>query len=128
MRMLEAYDGKFLICARCGSRLCYADLTKDHFLPKYHIGSRFRIPDVQNLVAEIKGKDYIISNYVGLCSTCNKEKSSKIVGVNWYRYLSLYDRKILFNMHRLMYTRTQRGDVLHDSFDMLYPDHIFPIS
>jgi hypothetical protein len=65
---LKAHDrSKKEICARCGKALA---LTIDHFIPR--------------CCAMSVNDD---TNYVGLCTRCNREKGSRIVLPSWYIYL-----------------------------------------
>jgi len=71
---------RITICARCGSR---CTPTKDHYIPK-----SCRMTVNEN------------GNYVGLCVACNREKASRIVLPDWYRYLGEKEKSALLRYFR----------------------------
>lgn len=57
------------ICAKCGRPLPIEKTTIDHFIPKY------------------RGGTDEISNLIPMCKRCNKQKGSRIVGMEELPYL-----------------------------------------
>lgn len=57
------------VCAKCGKPLPLEKTTIDHLIPKYRGGT----DDMSNLIP--------------MCKRCNKQKGSRIVGVEELKYL-----------------------------------------
>lgn len=58
------------VCAKCGRPLPLEKTTIDHLIPKYRSGT----DDMSNLIP--------------MCKRCNKQKGSRIVGVEELPYLT----------------------------------------
>ena len=57
------------VCAKCGKPLPLEKTTIDHLIPKYRGGTDG------------------MSNLIPMCKRCNKQKGSRIVGVEELKYL-----------------------------------------